>query len=119
MQKYEIIFFAKDDGTQPAIEYIKSLSAKMRAKIAKVISLLSENGSYLRMPYSEYLRDGIFQIRIQQEGNISRVLYFFAVGKKIIFTNGFTKKTPATPQSEIDTAKRYRDQYEYREDGAQ
>ena len=47
------------------------------------------------MPYSEYLQDGIFQIRAQQ------LLYFFNDGKKVILTNGFTKKTPKTPPAEI------------------
>ena len=61
------------------------------------------------------LKDGIFQIRAQQEGNISRVLYFFAVGKRIVLTNGFTKKTPKTPPGEIELAKEYRADYERRE----
>ncbi len=67
------------------------------------------------MPYSEYLKDGIFQIRAQQEGNITRVLYFFTLGKLIVLTNGFTKKTPKTPPAEIERAKRYRADYERRE----
>ena len=67
------------------------------------------------MPYSEHLNDGIFQIRAQQEGNISRVLYFFTDGQKIILTNGFTKKTPKTPPAEIERAKRYRADYERKE----
>jgi len=61
------------------------------------------------------LEDGIFQIRAQQEGNISRVLYFFAVGKTIVLTNGFTKKTPKTPSAEIELAKKYRDDYKRKE----
>ena len=33
-----------------------------------------------------------------------RVLYFFCIGKKIILTNGFVKKTPKTPKKEIELA---------------
>ena len=87
----------------------------MRAKIYKVAAMLEETGPQIRMPYSEHLQDGIFQIRAQQEGNISRVLYFFAVGKTIVLTNGFTKKTPKTPPAEIELAKKYRADYERRE----
>ena len=43
--------------------------------------------------------------------NISRVLYFFVVGKKIVLTNGFIKKTQKTPRSEILKAKQYRADY--------
>ena len=33
------------------------------------------------------------------------------VGRKIILTNGFIKKTQKTQKSEIEKAKRYRDDY--------
>lgn len=115
MGPFEIVFYTKDDGSQPALEYIATLSPKMRARIDKIISLLRQYGGQVRMPYSEHLDDGIFQIRAQQEGNISRVLYFFTDGQKIILTNGFTKKTPKTPPAEIERAKRYRADYEQKE----
>lgn len=115
MKLYEIIFFTKEDGTQPAREFMDGLSVKMRARIVKIIAMLREYGGQVRMPYSEYLQDGIFQIRAQQEGNISRVLYFFNDGHRIILTNGFTKKTPKTPLREIERAKRYKAEYERKE----
>ena len=87
----------------------------MQARLIKIIAMLREYGGQVRMPYSEYLQDGIFQIRAQQEGNITRVLYFFNDGKKVILTNGFTKKTPKTPPAEIERAKRYKAEYEQRE----
>ena len=110
MDKYEVIFYETEDGTRPAYDFIETLSPKMQAKIYKIASMLEIDGTRLRLPYSEFLKDGIFQIRAQQEGNISRVLYFFA-----ILTNGFTKKTPKTPPSEIELAKKYRADYERRE----
>ena len=116
MDRYKVIFYEKEDGSRPAYEYIRTLPDKMRARIYKIAAMLEEEGMQARMPYSEYLQDGIFQIRAQQEGNISRVLYFFAVGKTIILTNGFTKKTPKTPPEEIERAKRYRADYLRREE---
>ena len=47
--------------------------------------------------------------------NISRVLYFFVVGQKVILTNGFIKKTQKTPKKEITLAKKYREDYIERE----
>ena len=63
------------------------------------------------MPYSEQLEDGIFELRIKFGGNITRILYFFFVGKNIILTNGFMKKTQKTPPNEIAKAKQYRTIY--------
>lgn len=105
---FEVLFYQKEDETKPAEEYINSTDIKMRAKIYRNISLLEEFGNNLRMPYSKLLEDGIFELRTQVGNDISRVLYFFIVGEKIILTNGFTKKTEKTPPEQIDIAKRYK-----------
>ena len=81
----------------------------------KTIELLSTNGNNLRKPYSEHLEDGIFEVRAKVGSDISRVLYFFVVGRKIILTNGFIKKTQKTPKNEIELAKLYRDEFMNRE----
>ncbi|MDR1736660.1 MAG: type II toxin-antitoxin system RelE/ParE family toxin, partial [Oscillospiraceae bacterium] len=47
----------------------------------------------------------------QVGSDITRALYFFVVGKQIIVTHGFVKKTQKTPPSEIDRAKQYRKDY--------
>ena len=80
----------------------------------RTIGLLEEFGTSLRMPHSEYLEDGIFELRIKQGSDIERVLYFFFTGKKAILTNGFTKKQQKTPPGEIQLAKERRDDYERR-----
>lgn len=68
-------------------------------------------GNELREPYSKFLNDGIFEIRVKQGNNITRILYFFYVNNKIILTNGFIKETQKTPKIEIETAKNYRKEY--------
>lgn len=45
------------------------------------------------MSYSDHLVDRIFEIRAKVGSDIARVLYFFVIGKKIVLTNGFIKKT--------------------------
>ncbi len=111
MADFEIVFYDKPDGTEPAKEFLLSTDVKMRARLAQIISLLAEKGNDLRMPYSEHLTDGIFEIRAKSGSDISRVLYFFVVGKKVVLTNGFIKKTQKTPKSEIELAKKYRNEF--------
>lgn len=111
MQKFDVDFFRKENGDCPVEEFLSSLDKKMRAKLLMAVALLEENGVQLREPYSKPLGDGIFEIRAKQGNDISRVLYFFFVGRKIILTNGFIKKTQKTPASEIATAKKYRAEY--------
>lgn len=116
MQPYDVIFYALADGTEPAKEFLLGLDTKMRAKMLRTINLLAENGNELREPYSKPLEEGIFELRAKVGSDISRVLYFFVVGRRIVLTNGFIKKTAKTPTSEKDKAKRYRADYLAREE---
>ncbi len=111
MQEFDIIFYEKEDGTEPAKDFILSLDVKMRAKMLRIVALLRDNGNKLREPDSKPLGDGIMELRAKVGSDISRVLYFFVVGRKAILTNGFIKKTQKTPKSEIELAKRYRADY--------
>lgn len=111
MQGFEVIFYDKDDGTEPAKDFILSLDKKMRAKILLSVDLLANNGYLLREPHSKHLDDGIFELRAKVGSDISRVLYFFFVGRKAVLTNGFIKKTNKTPLSEIKRAMKYRAEF--------
>lgn len=88
----------------------------MQAKIFKNLELPESRGNELREPFSKHLEDGIFELRSKVSSDITRVLYFFVIGQKIILTNGFVKKTQKTPKSEIDLAKKYRNDYLNREE---
>ena len=111
MEQYDVQFYTRPDSTKPAKDFIVNLDAKMRAKVVRTVSLLSTEGPMLREPYSKALDDGIFEIRTKFGSDITRVLYFFVVGKKVILTNGFVKKTQKTPPAEIELAKMYRADY--------
>lgn len=109
--EFEVIFYDKPDGTEPAKDFIMSLPETMNAKFLKILEILQKRGYNLREPFSKPLRNGIFELRAQVGNDISRVLYFFYVGQKVVLTNGFVKKTQKTPQKEIDLALKYKDEY--------
>lgn len=111
MQEFEIIFYVDRNGNKPVKEFLDSLDIKMRAKMLLSINVVKVQGPFTRLPYSEELEDGIFELRAKSGSNISRVLYFFMVGRRIVLTNGFIKKTQETPRQEILKAKRYRADY--------
>ena len=108
---FDVEYYEKEDGTFPAEEFILSLDAKMQAKMFRELELLETFGNELREPHSKPLGDGIYEIRAKVASDITRVLYFFVVNKKIILTNGFVKKTQKMPDSEITLAKKYRKDY--------
>ena len=116
VRNFEIDFYRKENGDCPFVEFLDSLDLKMRARVLRMLVLLEQNGNELREPYSKMLDDGIFELRVKQGSNISRALYFFLVGHKIVVTNGFIKKTEKTPIKEINLAKKYRADYVLRKE---
>ena len=97
---YEIILYDTEDGRCPVQELLDSLETKLLAKTLRTIDLLEMNGPLLCEPYSKPLENGIFELRTKQGSDITRVLYFFIVGKKAVLTNGFIKKSQKTPKAE-------------------
>ena len=111
MEEFTVIFYDKANGAEPAKDFPNALDKKVMAKMARMISMLQENGPELREPYSKPVGDGIFELRAKIGSDISRVLYFFYVGRTIVLTNGFIKKTQKTALAEIDRARKYRREY--------
>lgn len=111
MNKFEVILYENENGECPVEEFMSTLEIKMRAKMVGLLEILEEKGNALREPYSKHLSDGIFELRCKQGNDITRVLYFFYYGGKIVLTNGFVKKTQKTPSTELKLAKVRRDNF--------
>lgn len=105
MDQFTVEFYETAAGERPAEEFLDSLDVKMRGKLVMTLKVLQEQGNRLREPYSKHLEDGIFEVRGKVSSDISRVLYFFYYGGRIILTNGFIKKTQKTPRNELEKAK--------------
>lgn len=54
---------------------------------------------------------GLYEIRVEESGNIYRIFCCMDEGRLVILFNGFQKKTQKTPSEEIERAKRIMDEY--------
>lgn len=54
---------------------------------------------------------GLYEIRVEESGNIYRIFCCMDEGNLVILFNGFQKKTQKTPSNEIKRAKRIMDEY--------
>jgi phage-related protein len=103
-----------ENGKVPFKDFIDKLDIDAKIDILAMIDELIEwknNKLFIPISKSKYLRDKIFEMRTRHKSIISRSLYFFFDGEKIVFTHGFIKKTNKTPNSEIEKAKKLRDYY--------
>jgi len=109
---FTIKYYTLSNGEKPIEKFLDSLDLNMRVKALASIEILAEYGNALRKPYSKPVGKGLFELRIQFAGDITRIFYFFIMDNQIILTNGFIKKTHKTPQREIELARKYKADYE-------
>lgn len=57
------------------------------------------------MPFARHLGDGLWELRVRDSAGIYRVVYFHWKGRTFGLLHGFSKKTQATPQRDLETAK--------------
>ena len=111
MKDFNIEMYRDKNGKSQIECFINSMDKKTKAKFISYTDLLEEKSSFLGMPYSRYLENNIYELRIDVSNRFTRVLYFFIKDKRIIMTNGFIKKTNKTPRKEIERAIDYKKEY--------
>src|SRR5208283_3487057 len=103
MPKVDVIFYKERDGFIPMQEWLKSLPAKSQDKCVFKLELLKESGHELRRPHADYLRDGIYELRVKHGKVNHRMLYFFFGGSAVVISHGLTKEA-RVPTADVDRA---------------
>ena len=71
-----------------------------------------EEIEHVPITYLRYIGDGLYEVRVKVGTNIYRIIAFFDDDKPVLTINGFQKKSKKTPKSEINRAKKIREEYE-------
>ncbi len=79
--------------------------------INRAFDRLAEYGPELRRPQADYLRDDIYELRVNVVVGTVRLFYFLFERRVVVVTHGIKKKTKAVPPGEIDRAVEYRKRY--------
>lgn len=98
-------FYTTADGKCPVAEFIDSQSSKVAQKIAWVLKAVQELEKIPKTYFKKITDTDFYEVRIELNGNIYRLLGFFHNGNIVILTNGFQKKTQKTPVKEIEICK--------------
>lgn len=90
--------------------FMATLTEKEQQKVQYGLLLLKTQD---RLPgkFVKLVRDGLYEMRTEYNGNIYRVFFIFDDGAIVVLFNGFQKKTQKTPSSEIEKALKIREAY--------
>ena len=103
MPKTQVVFYQESNGDVPVLDWLDGLSGKALVKCTVKIERLAELGHKLRRPEADYLRDGIYELRVGLRGINYRVLYFFHGQSIAVLANGIVKERQVPPK-DIDQA---------------
>lgn len=93
-------------------DFFETLTDKVKEKIDEVLFMIT---ILERIP-SKFFKSiegkkGLFEIRIEYEGNIFRIFCCFDKGNLVILFNGFQKKSQKIPTKELIKAEKIMDEY--------
>ena len=97
---HTIEWYYDEKGYSQAYEYFLKSSDSQKRKFLMLVKKMGDFGVIFDKTKFRNEGDGIYAFKPQPD----RYLCFFFVGKKIIVTNAFHKKTDKLPKSEKDTA---------------
>jgi phage-related protein len=103
MPQTKVVFYKEDDGTVPLLEWLDALQPKALDKCTVRIERLKEMGHELRRPEADFLRDGIYELRIGLQHVNYRILYFFHGRIAAVISHGLVKEDEVPPK-EIEKA---------------
>ena len=103
MPKTNVILFQEEGGSCPFFDWMSKLPLKTQAKCLSRLERLREMGHELRRPEADFLRDGIYELRVTLRGVNHRVLYFFHGNIAAVVSHGLIKQR-VVPPKDIDRA---------------
>jgi len=106
-----IVLYREADGTVPLLDWLGTLPERVRAKCLFRIRRLADLGHELRRPEADYLRDGIYELRIGFRGQNYRTLYFFHGVVEVVLSHGLVKEAEVPPKA-IECARERKRRFE-------
>lgn len=90
--------------------FLGTLTEKEQEKVQYGLLLLKTQDR-LSAKFVKFIKDGVFELRTEYNGNIYRVFFIFDDGNIVVLFNGFQKKTQKTPDNEIRIAIKIKEEY--------
>ena len=108
------VYLYKEGDRIPMVDWFDKIARKDKYSIEKCygkIKILKEFGHELHRPHTDYLRDGIYELRLSFRRVQYRILYF-SHGQNVIILSHGTIKEERVPDAEINRAIKHKQRYE-------
>jgi len=106
MPPTKIVIYQESKDNVPLNDWLATLPDEVRVRCDAKMEQLAEHGYELRRPHTDYLRDGIYELRIgckKKKKKNYRILYAFIGQQVVLLTHGIVKES-RVPSTEIDKA---------------
>ena len=107
MPPTKIVIYQESKDNVPLNDWLATLPGEVRDRCNAKMELLAENGYDLRRPHADYLRDGVYELRVGHRRMNYRILYSFIGRQVVLLTHGIVKES-RVPSNEIGVALYYR-----------
>lgn len=108
----EIHFYVTEKGRKPVEDFLDSLPSKQAQKVTWVMSLVEDLTVVPKRFFKKMIgTEDIWEIRIEYESNIFRILGFFDGAIFFIAAHVFQKKSQKVPAQEIHIAEERKREY--------
>ena len=101
--RLQVVFYKTDPGKEPVREWLKELDKEDRKIIGEDIKTV-QFGWPLGMPLVRKIDKGLWEVRIQLDKRIARVLFTAHEGMMVLL-HGFIKKSKKLPAKDLKIAK--------------
>src|SRR5439155_27032955 len=103
MPKTTVVVYQDDPDTVPVLDWLDSLPTKAQDKCLVRIERLRDLGHELRRPEADFLRDGIYELRVRLGTTNYRVVYLFNGRIVVELAHGLVKEGEVS-RRDIDLA---------------
>src|SRR5437764_6316614 len=103
MPRTRLILFRDEDGSVPFLDWFGAIRPRAQDKCRVRLERLKELGHELRRPEADFLRDGIYELRVGLQHINYRMLYFFHGRTAAVLSHGLAKEAEV-PAKEIEEA---------------
>ncbi|MGA2740752.1 MAG: type II toxin-antitoxin system RelE/ParE family toxin [Bryobacteraceae bacterium] len=114
MPSTDIVFYQEDESDVPVLDWLKRIRRSDQQAYARCIASierLAHFGHELRRPLADFLRDGIYELRVRRGHVNYRILYFFH-GRGVAILGYVLAKEDIVPRADIERALRRKKAFE-------